>query len=424
PIPGEERFQSLVPSDELTGTGAAEIGVGEIDDELFLQLQLRTEFSLGKLGVGLSVPINIALENSEEQDRFDIRQADYDEPFDYLRLIRYFRYGNKRDPLYFRVGELASQIGHGTIMSRYVNNLDLNTYRLGIELDVNTDYGGIETMVGDVGSVFSDKNGSRVVGVRGYIKPIAFADPESVFNRLAVGMSYVADLNAPRLIDVEETEPGQFQPVVEDASLVAEEEGSQGVLGVDVEYELVNNAVLSVVPYSDLNFIDGAGAGWHLGTNVVFKFPIFINFQLPVRLEYRRFNSDYRPIYFSNFYEIERFDYLAEDTNFARDGTDLEDAARPTPKSEFIRELGDQEGGGINGYYADAAFDFIGILQLGAIYEDYEGGDPNVAVFLNVPALEVVQFKAFYTKTGIVDLDDLATLDDRSYAVAQGQIPI
>ncbi|MEL6339879.1 MAG: hypothetical protein AAFQ65_08215, partial [Myxococcota bacterium] len=35
-----------------------------------------------------------------------------------------------------------------------------------------------------------------------------------------------------------------------------------------------------------------------------------------------------------------------------------------------------------------------------------------------------VQFKAFYTKTGIEDLDDLVSLDDRSYAVAEGRLGI
>ncbi|MEO1482023.1 MAG: hypothetical protein AAFU77_07935 [Myxococcota bacterium] len=427
PIPGEERFKSMLPADgEASGDGAAEIGFGQIDEDYFIKVQLRTDFNLGKVGVGLAIPLNLRIidEDPENNDDFYgvIRREDYDQTFDYLRVIRYLRYGQKRDPVYFRIGELAAQIGHGTIMSRYVNNLDLNTYRLGLELDVNTDYGGVETMVGDFGSVFSDKNGSRLVGFRGYVKPVAFSDPESFWNIFAVGMSWVADLNAPTLIQTADDGSGSFVPVTEDGALVAEEDVTQGIFGIDAEAELVNNALLSVIPYTDLNFIGGAGWGWHLGVNVTFKVPVIVNLQFPVRLEYRNFRNNYRPIYFSSFYEVERYDYLAEDTSGVRDLNNPEDAARSTPKAEFVRSLSDE--GGINGYFADAALDLVGIAQLGAVYEDYEGGDPNLAVYLNVPALEFAQFKAFYTKTGITDIDDLATLDDRSYAVAQAKVAI
>lgn len=401
PIPGEERFQDLDESEGLTGGGNAGIGWTQIDGENFLQLQLNTDFSIGDIGVGLSVPLNLRL---DEPDRFSIRDEDWDEPFDYFRVIRYLRYGRKRDPLYFRIGDLATQIGHGTIMSRYINNLDINTRRLGIELDVNTDYGGAETMIGDVGSVFSNKNGSRMVGFRGYVKPVSFADPESPWNIFAVGASWIADLNAPLVLAQDEN----GQNVAENGTLVAEETTSLGIFGIDAEAEVLNTDLLSIIPYTDLNFIDGAGQGFHLGTLITFKFPLIIDLQLPVRVEYRRFSNDYRPIYFSSFYEVERFDYVAE--------------AQGVPKAQFIQNIGD--GDGINGYFADAALDLVGILQLGAIYEDYSGGDPNAAVFLNVPALSIVQFKAFYTKTQIEDFSDFATLDERSYAVAEASFAV
>ncbi|MEL6341342.1 MAG: hypothetical protein AAFQ65_15665, partial [Myxococcota bacterium] len=240
PIPGEERFANTLPADELTGAGTAGLGFGQIDEDYFLQLRLRTEFSVGKVGVGLQIPLNLRVWDREPDDDDVIRDEDYNRVVDYLRVIRYLRYGQKRDPLYFRIGELATQLGHGTIMSRYVNNLDLNTYRLGLELDVNTDYGGAETMVGDFGSVFQDNNGSRLVGLRGYVKPVSFADPESPYNIFAVGMSYVADLNAPRLVQVAAQGDGSFQPVVQDDSLVAEEDGNQEVFGIDAEVELLN----------------------------------------------------------------------------------------------------------------------------------------------------------------------------------------
>ncbi|MEO0814495.1 MAG: hypothetical protein AAFY60_16670, partial [Myxococcota bacterium] len=248
------------------------------------------------------------------------------------------------------------------------------------------------------------KNGSRIVGVRGYVNPVAFSDPESLCNIFSVGLSWIADLNAP--LELETNADGEN--VVEDSALSVAETTTLGIFGIDAEAELLNTDVLSIVPYTDLNFIDGAGRGFHAGVLTTFKFPLVINLQVPVRVEYRRFSNDYRPIYFSSFYEVERFDYAAE--------------ADGVTKAQFVRNLGD--GDGINGYFADAALDLVGLLQVGAIYEDYEGGDPNAAVFLNVPALEVLQFKAFYTKTQIEDVEDLATLDDRSYAVAEASYAI
>ena len=40
------------------------------------------------------------------------------------------------------IHEIAADLGHGTIMGRYMNNVDINTYRLGSQFDVYTEYGG------------------------------------------------------------------------------------------------------------------------------------------------------------------------------------------------------------------------------------------------------------------------------------------
>ncbi|MEO1170794.1 MAG: hypothetical protein AAFX94_01920 [Myxococcota bacterium] len=62
PIPGEERFKSMLPADgEASGDGAAEIGFGQIDEDYFIKVQLRTDFNLGKVGVGLAIPLNLRI---------------------------------------------------------------------------------------------------------------------------------------------------------------------------------------------------------------------------------------------------------------------------------------------------------------------------------------------------------------------------
>ena len=61
------------------------------------------------------------------------------------------------------------------------------------------------------------------------------------------------------------------------------------------------------------------------------------------------------------------------------------------------------------------------LVQLGAIYEAYLGHTSNFNVFANVPALKILQFKAYYARINIEGLEDLLVFDDRSSAVAQAR---
>lgn len=405
PIPGEERFEGLLDKDEKRG--GAEIGFQQIDEDFFVTITPRLDINLGKIGFGLQVPLNLrVVDRDPEQDQDYggiIRREDWDEPSEYLRALRYFRYGHKRDFIYARVGELAAELGHGTIMSRYLNNLDLNTFRLGLQFDLNTDYGGVETMLADVGFAFDkDYVDSKLVGVRGYVKPLAIVAPDSFFNRWQIGASYVSDFNAPWQLELD----AASAPVIKDDNYVIDDSKAATVMGIDSEITILQNSFVDLIPYTDFNVIQKAGWGWHLGVLTTIKLPIGLDLTLPLRLEYRRFRSDYLPTYFATFYEIERFSYPIG-------------AAGAAPKNRAIRQGSDDEG--INGYYGELAFDFAGLLQLGAIYEDYDKGDPNLAAFLSVPGLEWLQFKAYYTRTAITGTDDILKLDDRSMAIAQAQ---
>ena len=66
------------------------IGITTIDQESFLTISLHPEISLGKFGLGLNVDL---LYNTKTGQ---IRKKDWNETYDYLRMIRYIRYGWKR----------------------------------------------------------------------------------------------------------------------------------------------------------------------------------------------------------------------------------------------------------------------------------------------------------------------------------------
>ncbi len=441
PIPGEERFAGIAGDEQ--NTAGAGLGYAKISEDHFLQLTIRTGLNLGKIGIGFQIPLNLRVIDNDPENNDDyggiIRKEDWDEPSEYLKIIRYVRYGHKhsRDLLFVRVGELAASIGHGTIMDRYMNNIDVNTFRVGSQLDVYTNYGGIETVVSDYGSLLGGTAASKIVGGRAYIKPYGLVDPEGALNIFKVGVSVVTDVNAPREIAMEPAEkdgtplyklPNEDAcdpaggdpdcqpydvPVIDGkGNLEVAKDGSFTVWGLDAEVEAVNTSVIKITPYTDLNFMQDAGWGWHLGTLVTLRMPIGFELTVPIRLEYRRFKSNYKPAYFSTAYEVERFAYRDPEQGNAMVG----------PKGEFFKNK--PGGEGLDGVYADLALDFANIFQIGAIYEGYKGAPPNLAAFLAVPALQVVQFKAYYTKTGVDDLDDFFTLDNRSLLIAQARYQV
>lgn len=406
-IPGEQQFQQLMQGTQPNKAGA-EVGFGQMKEDYFLQLVLRTELNLGPVGLGLQIPLNLRVWDRDpkttEKDYYGlIRREDWDQPQKFLRVIRYVRLGHKRDPFYLRVGELAADLGHGTIMGRYMNNLDVNTLRVGSQFDINTSYGGFESVINDIGMVMNKGPDSRIVAGRVFVKPYALIDPNSYLDNLAIGASLVTDFNAPLTLHQVN---GQAQ-VTSSGALVVESRTQATVYGLDAEFEVMHNALLDLIPYVDLNQIAEAGWGLHAGILARAKMPIGISLEIPVRLEYRRFKDNYAPMYFSTFYEIERYRYP------------VGGATAGTPKAAALRAAPGNRG--LNGYYGDLAFDFMGLLQIGAIYENYEGGDPNVAAFASVPALETMQFKAFYARTHIQGTKDIFKLDDRSMLVAQAR---
>ena len=397
-MPGEDRFAGLLNLEEQSVGGG--LGLTKIDDSYFLQIKPRFSLNLGAVGVGVELPLNVRLWPRPEtnEDYYGVlRHEDWDEDLEWLKIVRYVRLGHKGSKLYVRYGELAGDIGHGTIVGRYVNNVDLNTFRAGAQFDVNTKWGGFETLISDVDDLGRDTSDSKLVALRMYSKPYAWATKgghHSLLNRLRVGISWAADVNAPMTLGesgAEDTDPtvGSTQKAV--------------VYGVDTDIQVFENPLVTITPYVDYNRTDRGGWGLHAGVQAIAKLPIGLDLKVPMRFEYRRFSQNYLPVYYGTFYEIERF-------AFTRDGT---------PKWAWLNQQPSDEG--INGLYGEAAFDFLKLVQLGAIYEAYLGHTSNFNVFANVPALKILQFKAYYARINIEGLEDLLVFDDRSSAVAQAR---
>lgn len=393
------------PADSTKGTVGGDMNFGMIDGDLFATVNLGFAMDLGKIGFGVQVPLRLRLHDADPQDQESagvFRKEDWDEFSDYLKIIRYFRYGRKGELVHVVVGDLpGATVGHGTIVNRYHNNIDLDHYLLGVVADVNTDYGGVET-------VFNSVAPPTLIGVRGYVRPWSFIDTESYANNLAVGVSVVTDYAAPYELGV--FEEGDKYPQVE-------RERAATIVGGDIEFRVLDTSWLTLTPYTDLNGILDAGMGYHLGLLSVFHVPL-ISLDIQTRLEYRYFQGDYIPAYFNSYYEIQKFGYPFKDESGAFGGGE-----QSLPKRRVLDELGGR--GALNGYYAELVFSVLELFTVGASYDDYDGPyNSNLRVYLEVPALEFFQFGAYYYRHSFEGASEAFAFDDKSLFLAEARVPI
>ena len=122
-------FAQVPSAENKSNSASGEALLGSIGEDMYITMILATEIDLGKIGIGLQAPLNLRVVDKDPKDDSIIRKEDWDEPSEWLRVVRYFRYGHKRDFVYFRIGELReAYIGHATIVNRYYNALDINHF--------------------------------------------------------------------------------------------------------------------------------------------------------------------------------------------------------------------------------------------------------------------------------------------------------
>ena len=412
------------PSQLFTGRAGAFFGLGfnRIPGEgNYITTAINTEFNLGQVGIGLQLPLNLLVyPDASVKDRNDIaydgvlRKRDWDEPLDYFKLIRFIRYGHKRDPLYVLAGQLwGASIGHGTLVNRYANSLNLDHTKFGLALDVNTTFFGIETMTDSLG------NPSLLAG-RAYVRPFG----DTLFLRgWAIGVSVVTDRAAPRgYLTIAGTPSTTLQQDAQGNALIASDAMYAG--GVDTEFELLHNSVISLIPYVDLNRIAGAGNGLHAGilTDIYLPVPV-LDINVQARLEYRMMQPGYIPEYFDQTYDLGRVQYATAPIAGAPPSCGTPGAFEPKYNvAQYLHcAAADPTAIDRKGYYGELAFGFAGFLQIGGLYQDYEG-DPagaSLGMFATFPKLETIKLSAYYLRKNMKPgFDDAFKLDERSLLAA------
>lgn len=349
------------------------------------------------LRLHLYAPFTVLLKDNapESEDRF--RTAEWDEPSEYLRLIRSAEYGTPYDGLYWRAGELSNvRIGHRSIVDNYINTLEVDRFQWGLHANVNTVHGGTETLIDNV-------TRPELIGTRLYVRPWSFIDPSSVAYRLAFGVSLFGDVRAPAALAAA---PDGRYLVDDDGEFIVERRDATGVLGFDVEMTAVQTDRVSLTPYTDVNIHLGQGAGWHLGT--FFGAAVTDTVVADLRAEYRLLGRNYLPTYFGPLYEIERFAYLPVD-----------DSPTRLPRLQWLRT--GQEDSVRHGWLVELGLNVADIVRVAASLADH-GGDNNTSawIYVAVTAVQRVQLAAWYANTrfqgarNLFDLDNaLATVEAR-----------
>ena len=409
------------PSQLFGGKSGAFFGLAfnSISGEgVYASTVINTEFNLGKVGLGLALPLNAMIWNNDNCCGADntrasktyggvIRKRDWDEPQDYFKFIRYLRYGHKRDPVYVLAGQLwGASIGHGTLVNRYSNSLNLDHPKFGLALDFNGEYGGIETLTDYVMN-------PALIGGRVYVRPFGGTP---IARGLAVGFTLVSDRTAPRVLS--------YKP---DGSLEQDGVGNPIISvnnamfagGADVEFEVFHNSLINLIPYVDLNRIAGAGNGLHAGvlTDIFLPVPV-LEVSVQTRLEYRMMQAGYIPEYFDQTYDLGRTQYAVgspngtTSTTFAPKYTAAQNAHTSAPNPGAVDR---------KGFYGELAFSLAGLLQVGGLYQDYQG-DPNGAslgLFASFPKLELIKLSAYYLRKNMKSgFSDAFKLDERSLLAA------
>ena len=161
-------------------------------NSLLLELDLYGSFEFSMLGFGVGLPVRFILRNDDDIPTSGaiFPKEDWDDARDWVAILNYFHYGHSGDMFYFYFGEQKNRyVGNGSIVGAYYGDLRLYHPQRGVNLEINTDYAGLDFFMDDV-------TPPNVIGGRVYVKPISFLK-ESYGNNLEIGASYFADIFAP-----------------------------------------------------------------------------------------------------------------------------------------------------------------------------------------------------------------------------------
>ncbi|NOZ62364.1 MAG: hypothetical protein GXO74_11870 [Calditrichaeota bacterium] len=355
--------QTFYP-EENSGSFYGAFGMTVIDDQSYITINLAPDIALGKFGVGLNINLLYNTQNGA------IRAADWDEDYDWLRLIRYLRYGRKGDNFYTKIGTLdAARLGHGFLMNYYTNAASYDERKIGLALDIDFGTYGFESVTSNLGRL-------EIIGGRAFVRPLRPVIDIPIIKNLTFGATFISD-----------TDPDKSRS----------SDDSFNAFGFDVELPLINFEMFKTYTYFDWAKLDTFGSGtafgiaadWHIFPGIA---------EVTARLERRMLGKEFVPSYFDAFYEVQRF----------QPGTGYR-------KSQSLALVQEET----KGVFGELAGHILNTIRLVGNYQRLDDTPNSGALHLaaetkeNVPMIAI---QATYDKMGIEKGKDIFTLNDRSIA--------
>jgi hypothetical protein len=381
-VPADGPRAMSPPAEELGGSAFGRIGFGQLDEDFFLTIAPGALLRFDRVAIGVHVPLRFRVVDQAPEQGGVLRDEDWDEVSDFTRILRFAEYGLRGDPFHARIGELVGvTLGHGTIVDRYYNTIDVDHYQTGVEVQYDGWYGGGELLLDNV----IDPN---ILGLRGFVRPLSFVPVDPLFQRLVVGLTYAADFQAPSRV---RSDAQGAALVTGDVELSV---ATQVVtlFGVDLGWEVLRHEVVDLTPYVDVNFLNDLGTGVHLG--------VLMNVRLPsqtylfTRFEYRFATQRFEPSYLNSVYEIERYQL--------RGGV-------PKLRAVLDRPAGD----GRHGFFGELTLLLFERVTVTLTYEDYQGANnSSFTALLRLPWLGPVLFQAYWAKRNFGGAEEMFSLDD------------
>ncbi len=293
-----------------------EIGTITISGDTWSKAVIMPRFEVGKLKVGLYLPF-VYKDDVFDHDQWYAPEGndewsfgtDYDwqaEPWEALQdtltdlslKIRYLEWGEQRDPFFLKLGNLHNMtVGHGTIMKNFANDLDFPAVRrVGVNLGIDGKKSGFEGVVNDVAK-------PEIFGGRIYFRPIG---------KFAIGFTSIVDIDPLSKANTDATDP-------DTEDIRALDSMSFYALGADMELPIVENDVLSIIPFADATVMVPERNG-NLEFDIVYNseadsfLESFRNYGLTAgffgnllfvdyNLEFRYYDGIFRPTFFGTTYE-------------------------------------------------------------------------------------------------------------------------
>lgn len=374
------------PRNSPGGRASAQLGFATIGEDFFLELSIGAVFTPGKWRIAPRLPMRLRLVDEAPHTDAIIREEDWDEPSDWARVLAFIQYGALGDPLILRYGELTGvSLGHGSIVNRYFNTIDIDHYQGGIYF-----YGDLGIVGGE--AILNDVFGPEVMVARGFVRPFdPFEKLPLPLRGLKVGATIGADFSAPTAVDV--GDEGLFATPENEPIVLADRVLT--MFGLDLEVPVVSSPHLDVVPYADIASLELEAFGLHFGS--MFNIRFNTKSSLRLRAEYRFIGEDHVPGYVSPFYEIERYAWLGGEPKLGQLDRYYADEGLGEPH---------------HGFHIETDLKIDNVLAWTFIFTS-NGRDRNndLLTRLRLPNLGPVRLTLFFARLGFEGLEDLFAAD-------------